>query len=275
MSAERSVAEIISQKDIEDFARDGAVCLRNAFDKNWLTVLAKGVEVNMKKPGPDACRYTPSDGPGGFYDDYCNWDKIEEYRDFLFHSPAAEIAGRLMQAKEVRLFHEHVLIKEPGTLEKSPWHHDQPYYCIDGDMACSIWLPLDPIPLTSSLEFVAGSYDWGKMFMPRKFVNHEDYDYEKGSFESVPDIESNRADYEILSWELELGDCLVFHMRTLHSAPGTAHSKSRRRGFSSRWMGEDVVFAKRPGKTSPPFPDLKRKFGEPMDDPLFPICWQA
>ncbi|TDJ73678.1 MAG: hypothetical protein E2O38_02175 [Proteobacteria bacterium] len=40
----------------------------------------------------------------------------------------------------------HVLIKEPGTHAVTPWHHDLPYYSLEGTQVCSMWLPLDPIP---------------------------------------------------------------------------------------------------------------------------------
>jgi ectoine hydroxylase-related dioxygenase (phytanoyl-CoA dioxygenase family) len=265
----------VSQDDVTAFARDGAVCLRAAFDPHWLEVLAAGVERNMADPSPDACRYTPEGAPGAFYDDYCNWSRIPEYRDFIFNSPAAAAAGRLMGAREVRLFHEHVLIKEPGTREVTPWHHDQPYYCVDGDLLCSIWLPLDPVPRIACPEFVAGSHAWGKLFHPRKFLTHQDYPATATPLEPVPDIEARRGELEILSWDLEPGDCLVFHMRTLHGAPGTATLKTRRRGFSTRWMGEDAVFAVRPIKTSPPFPEVRLAPGDPMDHPSFPLAWQA
>src|SRR6185503_9952716 len=166
--------EPVSPAEIEAFARDGAVCLRAAFEPRWLEVLAAGVERNMREPSPDACRYTPDGAPGAFYDDYCNWGRIPEYRAFVFESPAAAIAGRLMGSREVRLFHEHVLIKEPGTREVTPWHHDQPYYCVDGDQLCSIWLPLDPVPRVACPEFVAGSQGWGKLFHPRHFLDNRD-----------------------------------------------------------------------------------------------------
>ena len=45
-----------------------------------------------------------------------------------------------------RFFHEHALVKEQDTHEATPWHHDEPYYCVDGDRNVSLWLPLDPVP---------------------------------------------------------------------------------------------------------------------------------
>ena len=92
----------ISAADIETFHDDGAVALRGVFDLRWLDSLAIGVEKNFADPGPDACHYTPEGAPGGFYDDYCNWERIEEYRNFAMASPAAEIVGRLMGSSRVR-----------------------------------------------------------------------------------------------------------------------------------------------------------------------------
>ena len=266
---------MITDSQIQEYSEKGAILLKKAFNIEWLSLLAEGIEKNRKDPGPYACQYTPADDEGDFYDDYCNWQRFDEYRDFLFKSPAAEIAGRLTQSSEMRIFHEHILVKEPKTSERTPWHHDQPYYCVDGEQVCSIWLPLDPVPRKAGLEFIAGSHAWGKMFMPKKFLTNEEYTYEPGSFDSLPDIEANRDQYEILSWDLELGDCIVFHFKTLHGGAGNLSQRSRRRAFSSRWIGDDAVFADRPGETSPPFPELSSfKQGDVLDHPIFPVCWK-
>jgi ectoine hydroxylase-related dioxygenase (phytanoyl-CoA dioxygenase family) len=115
----------------------------------------------------------------------------------------------------------------------------------------------------------------GKMFMPLKFMTNLEYDYTPGSFDSIPDVEANREKYDILSWDMDLGDCIVFHFKTLHSGKGNPDSSTRRRAFSSRWIGDDAVFAERPGETSPPFPELSHyKQGDSLHHSLFPVCWE-
>lgn len=74
-----------------------------------------------------------SDGGGAYFNDYCNWGWIEEFKEFVFHSPAAALAARFMKSSQVSFYHEHVLNKEPGSSKRTPWHHDQSYYPIDGD----------------------------------------------------------------------------------------------------------------------------------------------
>ena len=265
----------ISEHQITTFAQDGVICLRGLFETKWLNDLATGLDKNFSAPSPDSTVYTPQGQPGRFYDDYCNWHRIDQYRAFVTTSPAAEIAARLMRSRNARIYHEHVLVKEPGTQEVTPWHHDLPYYGLAGDQLCSIWLPLDRVPQSACPEFVATSHRGEKLYYPRLFASHKNYGKRDLGFEDVPDIDAQRDQHRILSWDLDLGDCIVFHMRTVHGAPATKDLKSRRRGFSTRWLGDDARFATRPWQTSPPYHELDLKPGDSMDHPLFPIIWSA
>ena len=51
---------------------------------------------------------------GAYFNDYCNWQTIQQFKDFAFNSPAAEIAAKLMNSQYSVFYHEHVLNKEPG-----------------------------------------------------------------------------------------------------------------------------------------------------------------
>jgi ectoine hydroxylase-related dioxygenase (phytanoyl-CoA dioxygenase family) len=265
----------ISSEDVARFKNDGAICLRQAFDHEWLDKLSAGVEKNFQAPGPSATQYTEPGKPGGFYDDYCNWQRIPQYRDFIMNSPAGEIAATLVGSNTAKIYHDHVLVKEPGTTEITPWHHDLPYYGVDGNQLCSIWLPLDPVPQFACPEFVAESHSSGKLYYPRLFINHENYGEGHKGFESIPDIESQRDRLNILSWDLEPGDCIVFHMRTIHGAPTTEGLTTRRRGFSTRWLGDDARFALRPWKSSPPFDEVSLMPGDEMIHDSFPEVWPS
>lgn len=267
----------VTEQHVEAYGRDGAVCVRRAFDPYWVEQVAVGVEKNLAEPSPYAKFYTPKGNPGFFFGDYCNWSRIPEFREFVLHSPAAAIAGRMMGSRTVRIFHDHLLVKEPGTQERTPWHHDQPYHCVDGTQLCSIWMPLDGVARDTCVEYVAGSHRWGQYFTPRRFLDHQQYDYAPGAYPSIPDIDAEREKHRILAWDLEPGDCIVvFHGLTLHGAPGNLSLERRRRAFSTRWLGDDAVYARRPGTTSPPFPELEGKLrpGDSMDHELFPIVWR-
>ncbi len=134
----REPLDPVGEEQVAAYRRDGAVVLRRVFDGDWIARLAEGVERNIAEPGRHAHVYTTEGAPGFFFGDYCNWDRIPAYRAAAFDSPAAAVAARLMGSAKVNFFHEHVLVKEPGTAEPTPWHHDQPYWTVDGDMVCSL-----------------------------------------------------------------------------------------------------------------------------------------
>ncbi|HTZ76577.1 MAG TPA: phytanoyl-CoA dioxygenase family protein [Stellaceae bacterium] len=260
----------VTPETIDAFQTDGATVLRGVF-ADWVGRLRAGIDRNLAEPGPFQRLYTPAGGSGRFVGDYCNWARIPEYRSFVFESPAAAIAADLMGSKTARFFHEHILVKEPGTREVTPWHHDQPYYCVDGSQVLSLWIPLDPVQRDVCVEFVAGSHRWGRWFRPRKF-NGTAYDHKGDGIEEMPDISGRRGDYRLLGWDLEPGDAIAFHFLTVHGAPGN-FSANRRRAFAARWLGDDAVYASRPGEISPPFPGLEKRLkpGEPLATDEFPL----
>ncbi|NKB61517.1 MAG: phytanoyl-CoA dioxygenase [Gammaproteobacteria bacterium] len=252
---------------VEKFNVHGAVIIRGVFE-DWVELLRDGIEKNINDPGPFVRDYRDS-SDGRFFGDYCNWNRIPEYRRFLFESGVGDIANHLMGSKHARLFHEHVLVKEANTNIPTPWHHDQPYYCVDGKQNCSLWLALDQIDQTTSIEFVAGSHRWNKWFRPERFDKSPLFENDKD--EVLPDIDANRDQYEILQWAVEPGDVIAFHFLTIHGAPPNLSNSSRRRAFSSRWVGDDATFAVRQGRTSPPFPHCKLQHGDVMSGDDFPI----
>lgn len=255
---------------IENYRRDGAVALRGVAAGRWLEVLRDALDANIAAPGPFGKVYT-REGEGGFYfGDYCNWDRFDGYRTFAAESGIAEAVAALMGSNKVNLFHEHVLVKDPGTENPTPWHHDQPYWVVDGDHVCSTWVALDPVPADVGMEFVAGSHLDQTHFNPRYFIDHKDFEDHSGP--SVPDIDGNRDAYRILNWALEPGDCVVFHARTLHAAPGN-RGQHRRRAVAYRWTGDDARFARRAGRMSPPFEDVTLQPGDLMDSETFPVVW--
>lgn len=264
--------QIISNDAVRRFQQDGAVVLREVLT-DWVEPLITGVAKNMAEPSQDVKLYRNEDGSGLFFGDYCNWDRIAEYRDFMFNSPAAAIAAQLTGSTTIRIFHEHVLVKEPGTNVATPWHHDLPYYCVDGQQTCSVWMPLDTVPLETCPEFIAGSHRWGQMFRPERFnktaLNEGD------GLAPIPDIDNNREQYDIKHWDMQPGDAIAFNFLTLHGAPPNNSTSTRRRAFSSRWIGDDCTFAKRMGVTSPPFRDVTLRHGETLDSKEFPLVYTA
>jgi ectoine hydroxylase-related dioxygenase (phytanoyl-CoA dioxygenase family) len=270
-----SESTMIESKWVDEFQRDGAVCIRQLFRPEEMAVLRAGIEANLANLSPRAIVASDHEDPGHFVEDFCNWRDNPDYRRFIFHSALARTAGQLMRSSTARLYHDHMLTKEPGTRQPTPWHQDQPYYNVEGSQNVSFWIPVDAVPRESTLEFVAGSHR-GPWLMPRSFMGAHAKWFPEGTLSDLPDIEANRRAFPIIGWELQPGDAICFHMLTLHAAPGV-DGPHRRRVFSVRFLGDDMTHCPRRWKTSPEFPGLDSELpaGAPMDHPLFPVLWRG
>ncbi|KTD47043.1 Phytanoyl-CoA dioxygenase [Legionella rubrilucens] len=256
-----------------DFARHGAVCLRQLLNARQIDQLRRGIELNLAALSPRAKVASRPDDPGFFIEDFCTWQQNAFYRQIIFDSPLGQVAAQLMNSRQVRLYHDHLLVKEPHTRQPTPWHQDQPYYNVSGHQNVSFWIPVDPVSRASTLEFVAGSHR-GPWLMPRTFMDNQARWFPEGSLEELPDIDAARENFPILGWAVEPGDVVCFHMLTLHAAAGV--DDTRRRVFSLRFLGDDMVYAPRSWATSPDFPGLNDELaaGSPLNHALFPLVWQ-
>jgi ectoine hydroxylase-related dioxygenase (phytanoyl-CoA dioxygenase family) len=271
--APQDLQALVPPELVDAFEADGVVCLRGVLRPAEVDRLRQGIDDNLRQPSPRAKVASRADDPGLFIEDFCNWQENAAYRDVIEQSALAAVAARLTRSEQIRLYHDHMLTKEAGTLQRTPWHQDQPYYNVEGSQNVSFWIPVDPVSRPATLEFVAGSHK-GPWLMPRTFMSNEAKWFPEGSLADLPDIEADRSRHRILGWALEPGDAVAFNMLTLHASAGVEPGR-RRRVFSVRMLGDDMRHAPRRWKTSPDFPGLAEQLppGAPMAHPLFPVLW--
>ncbi|MEN0040212.1 MAG: phytanoyl-CoA dioxygenase family protein [Pseudomonadota bacterium] len=256
---------IVSKETVETFRRDGVTVIRDALDEAWLERLCDAVETNMAEPGPYGANHA---GEGGaYFGDYVNWKRIPAFIDVARDGPLGELAGKLMGAKRVQFFHEHVLVKEPNNTSATPWHQDMPYYCVAGEQTVSVWVPLDDVDEAQSLNFLKGSHRGATTYVPRRFKTLEPLEGDTTAYQPFPEIEAD--DPGIVSYGVRRGDVLAFDFHTLHDAPPNP-TPTRRRAASFRFTGDGTRYVERPHAVSPPFPEMGLKLA--MNDPL-PADW--
>jgi len=105
---------------VEQYARDGFTVLRGVVGRDTLAVIEQAVEQNMAAPSGWSNEYE-QEGGGRFFDDYVNWQRIPAYADAALRGVLPRVAGELMATPAPRFFHEHVLVKEPGTTASMAW----------------------------------------------------------------------------------------------------------------------------------------------------------
>ncbi|WP_370301235.1 phytanoyl-CoA dioxygenase family protein [Pseudooceanicola sp.] len=260
---------LLTPADIDTFRRDGVVLVRGLF-RDHVEQLRAGIAENIAQPGPYASENRRDGETGRFFDDYCNWSRIAAFRQVIADSPAAAVAAELMGSDRVQLFHDHVLVKEPGTSMATPWHQDSPYYFVQGRQTVSFWAPLDP-GREATLRCVAGSHRWEKEVLPTRWASEQAFFPDAEEYMPVPDPEAGGM--RILEYEMEPGDAVAFDFRILHGARGN-RSAARRRAFSLRLVGDDARYVERPGPTSPPFPGHGMQPGDRLREDWFPILFR-
>lgn len=266
----------LSDEQIAAFRNDGALCLRRVFTPAEVERLRGGVDEAMENPGPFSRNFSGGDGDA-FFADVFVWTRVAQVKDVTLTPRLAEIAGRLMGAREVRFFFDHLLVKEPGAAEPTPWHQDSPYWPIAGSQCCSIWIAMDRVTRDNGLvEYVRGTHSTGKEYAPKSF--HGDGRLSDRALEEIPDIDADRSAFDLIAWDLEPGDVAIHDFRTIHGAPGNETSTRRRRGLATRWVGEDIVYQSRSGVPEPMSGSLAQLApglcdGAPLDHPAFPLVW--
>jgi ectoine hydroxylase-related dioxygenase (phytanoyl-CoA dioxygenase family) len=254
---------------IEQFQRDGAVVLRGLFT-DCIERLRRGADANSARPSH---RVLTHGQPGHrFLEDFYSWLRIPEYEDVVRHSGMGRWAAELMGSDSAQFFHDHYLDKAVRSDVPTPWHQDRPYYFVSGEQTVSFWIPLEPRPRELSLRCVAGSHRWGREIRPQSWSTLESFYDDDEAFMDLPDIDG--GEYDILSWGVSPGDAVAFDFRTVHGAAANT-SDAVSRTISFRWVGDDVRYRERPGRTSPSFPDIGQRTGERLREDWFPVLFRA
>ncbi|MDG1305411.1 MAG: phytanoyl-CoA dioxygenase family protein, partial [Pseudomonadales bacterium] len=228
-------------------------------------------------------------------------------KQLLDNSPIAEIVGSMLNAP-VRFYMDQMFYKPAGLIAPSAWHQDTCYYNVDGHQLIRAWVCADPVPRNISLEVLRGSHLWNVTYRPPVGMDpksdptgaarlNERFDrgetligkeaFEKWTYfdsfldpslPALPNIEQSRDSFDILGWDYQPGDVILFHGNIVHSALGGVELPHPRRSHASLWAGPDVNYLKRRSQS---IPDPKALYdhdpqnGQSLSDfpDIFPIAW--
>jgi hypothetical protein len=198
--------------------------------------------------------------------------RLRDFRRFCIGGAIPEIAGALLESEKVNFFGDQIFVKEPQTRERTAFHQDATYFEIDGDQCCVMWIPVDPVTLEGGvMQYVRGSHRDGKLYQPNVFMTQTPLPGAQG--EPLPDIEGHMSDYDIVHFDVEPGDVIVHHYRTVHGAGGNHTRYQVRRAASLRYCGDDIRFCTRPWAPKQLHHTQQLKDGDALTGPDFPVVW--
>ncbi len=260
------------------YERDGVVKLAGAVDPDQVARMLAAVDRVLSGP----------DGAGGTGMDRHLHPRDDEFASFLASTDLAALAAQATGSETVRIYFEQIFVKESEALDKVfHWHQDHPFWPIRGSQVASTWVALTAASVeASALEFVRGSHLWDKNYRPYfggptdveainkiwpNFGDHvASFSDEIEAFEDHPDR------YDVVGFDVEPGDAVLFNYRILHRSRGNA-SPHRRVAVSWRWLGDDAVWAPVPGADPVIGPDdtWLQPGQRIIDDAVFPVVYGA
>ncbi len=255
---------------IEAYKRDGVICLRSAFGKDWLDLIESAIDEAMKEHSASSATVTHDDEPGFFYYDSLMWKRVEAFRRFIFDSHAPDLFWRLLETSTLNFYYDFLLLKSPGCASAvTPWHQDHSYYPLNGTKIINCWTSLDTIPVETALRFVRGSHLWDTVYRSVHFAPDQEYAGAMTERPLPPDLD-NDPDADIITCALEPGDTLVWNSRMFHSAPGNTLDR-RRAALSTNWAGDDVTYYDMPQESDPSYRGENLVDGGPITCETFPL----
>ena len=266
----------LTDEQIQTFADDGVLHVPGAVAADVVADIAALADRQIAEPGPWVTDTVADPEPGRLFTSRYLWRDEPVVHRFAFQSGVAALAATCMGSSSVRLYFDHLLVKEPSTASPTPWHQDIPYWPFLGRSICSVWVACSTATVDeSSLEFVRGSHRWDRYFAPESFDGSAGWTDDFVG-EPMPDIEGARDDYDIVGFDVERGDAIVFSAWIVHGSPGNAGTE-RRVALSTRWLGDDAVWHPHPGcdptVTAADTTAVPGKY--PADDHRFPVGWSA
>jgi ectoine hydroxylase-related dioxygenase (phytanoyl-CoA dioxygenase family) len=261
--------QTVSAAAVDALNRDGVVCIRGAFDQDWLALIEQGIDLAHKGASTDLDVFKRDEDAGSFFMSSGAWMKVAPFHRFIFESHISDLAWSMLDTTELVLFYDFLLVKEAHSNSAStPWHQDHSYYPLDGIKAINCWLALDDIPPESALRFIPGSHRAGQLYRAVDFDQPEqDYRHARKELPLPPHDRTQIAE-DIMSAAVDAGDMLIWKSYTLHSAPGNSLDR-RRAAFSVNWLGDDIVFNGRPSLET--YRDPSQKPGQPIHCEKFPL----
>mmetsp|Transcript_17405 Transcript_17405/g.22639 ORF Transcript_17405/g.22639 Transcript_17405/m.22639 type:complete len:331 (+) Transcript_17405:103-1095(+) len=249
----------LPESKIEEFEAMGAIMLPQILDSDWIEALQIAAENNMLNPGPLCDEHASAAGTSGrFHDDQFLWKRHQAMEQYVLYSGIGALAARAMRSTSCHIFYDQLLVKEPGTVAPTPWHNDTSYWQLQGSQICSVWLALDIVSANVGVAYVPASHHTKIRHAITNFsgADHSDKNTyfsgeaaQNSEFDQLPDIDAlvEKGEISLLKWDMLPGDVIVFNSYAIHGAKGNPNKANRRRGYATRWCGDDVTFDSRPG----------------------------
>jgi len=145
------------------------------------------------------------------------WQRVPELGMYFQELGLARLARQALDCERVRLWGDHILIKEAGG-NPTPWHSDFHYVQLESEKICAVWLPFRDLSVDEgALGFIEKSH---LLEEPSRYpISPEG----AGAIQEIIDARGMQADFA----DYHLGDCSIHYAKTLHGTRKNMGSRPR------------------------------------------------
>lgn len=235
----------ISPDIIKALREDGVVLLKNALNPEELSIVKDVFDLHFDMTGPWVIDRSTENAR--FLFAFLSPDRMEtpSFQRLWKETKLLDIAQQTFTTPETWFWHEQIFFKEGSDgerVERTEWHQDLAVDPIEGADLLRFWISLEPVEKDYALEFVRGSHR-GPTYSLEKSTSAAKP--EKDEAIPIPDIESDRRQWDIVSWATEPGDILAFHPGIIHGG-GATKPDGVRRTLVTVFVGRDAYYSPKP-----------------------------
>lgn len=221
----------LSEGQIHEFREKGHTITRGLLSSEEIEAYHDVISAAALKYNTEKRKMEDRDTYGKAFLQVMNlWRHNANVKKMVMSKRLAKVAADLLGVKNVRIYHDQALFKEPGG-GPTPWHQDQYYWPIDTHNTITMWMPLVDIDVDMGmLTFASGSQKNGSVF------NYEISDESEHEFDKY--VHDNK--FEISRAKtMKAGDATWHYGFTIHNAPGNK-SNTMREVFTVIYLADDA-----------------------------------
>jgi ectoine hydroxylase-related dioxygenase (phytanoyl-CoA dioxygenase family) len=206
--------------------------------------------------------------------DNSHWSDLV-LRRVATHPVIGEIAGRLMRADMIRLWHDQLLYK-PGPNTKTEtanvgWHQDYSYWqCCAEPTLVTAWVAFTDVDLSNGcMQVIPRSHKWGLLEVS-DFFEQDMEKLEAGLKKVIPEGET----FSPVPLIMKAGQVSFHHALTIHGSGPNLTDQPRRSMAVHLMTGETRYKAGSPSDMHMNVGFLNGKDGDLFAGDAFPVLWQ-
>lgn len=203
----------------QQFRRDGHALTRSVLSAEEVAAYRPVINDAARRYNTEKRKIEERDTYGKAFLQIMNlWEVDNNVRKFVLAKRFGRIAADLLGVKQVRLYHDQALFKEPGG-GPTPWHQDQYYWPVDTNNTITMWMPLVDIDEDMGmLTFASRSHAHG---LAGNIAISDDSERLLDKYVADHNFGVSRPKF------MKAGDASWHYGLTLHKAPGNASGTLR------------------------------------------------